>query len=86
MKKTIFILTILTVCLLLVAGCAGKPAGKDTAEELKCATMGEALAAGDSDNNSFGSTDHYCCSVFEKDGATYRAVAELPDGLCEKIW
>ena len=85
MKKTIFILMI---CLLLAVGCAGKPAGTnaDTAEELTCATMGDALAASDSDNHSFGSTDHYCCAVFEKDGATYRAVAELPDGLCEKIW
>ena len=83
MKKTILILLL---CLLLAVGCAGKPANTDTAEEFKCATMGEALAAADTDDKSFGSTDHYCCAVFEKDGVTYRAVAELPDGLSDKIW
>ena len=83
MKRTIFILL---ACLLLVVGCAGKPADANTAEELSCATMGDALAASDSDNNSFGSTDHYCCYVFEKDGVTYRALAELPEGVSDKIW
>ncbi len=83
MKKTIFILLI---CLLLAVGCAGKPADANTAEELQCATMGDALAASDSDNHSFGSTDHYCCTVFEKGGVTYRAVAELPADVSEKLW
>lgn len=81
-RKTILILVI---CMLLAVGCAGRTADANAAEAFVCATMGDALAAAQ-ENVSSAFTEHYGCCIFEKDGMTYRAVAEMPADVSEKIW
>ena len=93
-KTTAFFLACLTV-LSLLAGCGAKndsASAAPSAQEAEAApaadtsefkTMGDVFSY-DSGNNGFSET-HFVY-VFDKDGITYRATAELPADVSEAIW
>ena len=90
--RTLLSLVLVSCIVLFLAACGAKndaapaapeEAGASAAGTSEFKTMGDVLAY-DSENSGYSET-HYVY-VFDKDGVTYRAVAELPADVSEAIW
>ena len=92
MKSTIkTLLCLMTAVCLLCALAACSPATSETVQEpapaaeepVQLTTMGDVFAY-ESGNNGYNEKNFVY--VFEKDGVTYRAVADMPADVSEAVW
>ena len=81
MKK---LLTLALAALLLFSGCGKKTAAPASLDGIK--TLGDALALGEDAFKQSGFSEDTYIYVFELAGTYYRAIADIPADVSEKLW
>ena len=99
MKRTLSLVLALAMVVCVLAACGGSGSaggsGSSAAETESSAaafdpaqmkTMGDVFALVGEDSQQEGCSETHYVIVFEKEGVIYRAIAELPQDVSEKIW